>query len=334
MIKGRKSAPKAKAIPSPYTIENFLGRGGISEVYQVSENTAAKVTEIVEMYKGNRIDQMVKEVTVNFLLGGLLKISNGHGAHLDEKNLRRYNQAANEAEILKKVRRIEHIVQFQGSRFIDLAGILCYVVDIDYLPGRSLDEVFDEDSKPLHLRDAAKAITDVAQVLPSLSKRGIVHRDIKPANIIYCDGQNIGEGNATLIDLGIAIDGNDSFSRGTIFGTPGYLSPEQARAEKLDSASDVFSLGLTAIRCYTKIQPFMIHHGNESGEELFRVLSPLVGYDVLKRLEIVEKVRHKNVLPENLISAIEIAIHEDPRQRSARPLQRESELLAVGCYGL
>src|SRR3989344_4599659 len=151
MAKERKSVPRG-AVPSPYTIENFLGRGGISDVYKVGENTASKVTEIIEMYKGDRENQTTKEVKVNFLLGGLLKVSNGYGAQLNEKGLRRYNQAANEAEILKKVKGIEHVVQYQGSRFIDLSGILCYVVDIDFLSGRSLDQVFDDDAEPMHLR--------------------------------------------------------------------------------------------------------------------------------------------------------------------------------------
>lgn len=326
--------------PSPYTIENFLGMGGLASVYKVGENTAAKLTEIVEMYVSDRKDLVVRPVQAKILLGGILEVDDSYTTQLDADQLRRCRQAANEARILSKVRNIEHIVQLQNSYFIDHSGILSYIVNLDYLSGENLFSYLDMDEgeevnlQHAQLRDAAKAIADIAGILPILAKKGIVHRDIKPSNIMYTPAQAPGEGKATLIDFGLAIDNDEYFSREQIFGTPGYLSPEQAKAEKLDTSSDIFSLGLTALRTYIGIQPFSIHRGKERGKKLHEVLAPLAKYDDAKKKEILAQVGERKILPEDLVSAIGMAIHEDPRQRDAGPLRRESELLAVGCYGL
>jgi serine/threonine protein kinase len=88
---------------------------------------------------------------------------------------------------------------------------------------------------------------DVTLAITVLWSKRIVHRDITPKNIMIK-----AEGGAVLIDLGGArhLDNTTITAPGATFGTPGYFSPEQYRAEHaLTSASDVFALGVVLLQC-------------------------------------------------------------------------------------
>lgn len=90
--------------------------------------------------------------------------------------------------------------------------------------------------------------------LDAAHKRGIVHRDIKPANLwIETENERI-----KVLDFGLALAQTpvDSFAgRGSVIGTPGYLSPEQARGEPLDDRSDLYSLGVVLFELCTQDLP-------------------------------------------------------------------------------
>jgi len=112
------------------------------------------------------------------------------------------------------------------------------------------------DGEPLDLRLSRGAVTeqeairiarDVTSAIVALWARHIVHRDIAPKNIMTKPN-----GSAILIDLGGArhLDNTSITAAGMTFGTPGYFSPEQFRAERaLTSASDVFTLAVVLLEC-------------------------------------------------------------------------------------
>ncbi|MGW0882392.1 bifunctional serine/threonine-protein kinase/ABC transporter substrate-binding protein [Streptomyces sp. NPDC002671] len=92
----------------------------------------------------------------------------------------------------------------------------------------------------------------LARALGAVHAAGLVHRDVKPGNILLAaDGPR-------LIDFGIARSAHDTAltTAGLVIGTPGFLSPEQAAAEPLSPASDVFSLGCVLAYAVTGRPPF------------------------------------------------------------------------------
>jgi tRNA A-37 threonylcarbamoyl transferase component Bud32 len=126
-----------------------------------------------------------------------------------------------------------------------------YIV-MEYLPGGSLaDRLAAEGAQP-----PGRALAWLAQAagaLDSAHAAGIVHRDVKPANLLLDD-----HGHVKVADFGVASAvGLDSFTAaGTIVGTAGYLSPEQARGDTVTPASDRYALAVVAFELLTGKRPF------------------------------------------------------------------------------
>ncbi|MEC5186087.1 tRNA A-37 threonylcarbamoyl transferase component Bud32 [Cryobacterium sp. MP_3.1] len=111
----------------------------------------------------------------------------------------------------------------------------------------------------LTTRQIAHLGYDLAEGLQYIHDRGVVHRDVKPANILLVDYNHGGARyRAKLTDFGIAlvgaIDRRDPDAVTT--GTAAYLSPEQTRGQTLGSASDIYSLGLVLLECFTRTLAF------------------------------------------------------------------------------
>lgn len=131
-----------------------------------------------------------------------------------------------------------HIVTLIDSGETD--GMLWYV--LPYIRGESLRDRLSRE-KQLGVDDALAIARQIAGALDYAHAQGVIHRDIKPENIL------IHEGEAMLADFGIALAvreaGGDRLTEtGLSLGTPQYMSPEQATAERIvDARSDVYSLG-------------------------------------------------------------------------------------------
>ncbi len=112
---------------------------------------------------------------------------------------------------------------------------------MELLEGESLKDAFRAGRK-FEIDEILRLGKEVASGLAAAHECGLIHRDIKPANIWIQQPS----GRAKILDFGLAIAGNsfDPFvSRGTLVGSPGFLSPEQARNEALDDRTDLYSLG-------------------------------------------------------------------------------------------
>jgi serine/threonine protein kinase len=105
----------------------------------------------------------------------------------------------------------------------------------------------------LSTRRIGEAGFEVAETLEYIHARGVIHRDVTPSNIMLVDyGTRFSRPRARLTDFGIAIDVTQPQELdGATDGTAAYLSPEQARNEVLTPASDIYSLGLVLLECFT-----------------------------------------------------------------------------------
>ena len=89
--------------------------------------------------------------------------------------------------------------------------------------------------------------------------RGIVHRDIKPSNILIVEyGADTFRARARLTDFGIALDpwSTSEVKEGVTTGTAAYLSPEQVLRDLIGPATDIYSLGLVLLECFTRSLTF------------------------------------------------------------------------------
>ncbi|MEZ6090912.1 MAG: serine/threonine-protein kinase, partial [Pirellulaceae bacterium] len=129
---------------------------------------------------------------------------------------------------------------------------LPYLV-MPYVRGVSLQKRLDAEG-PLPLVDILRIGTQVAAGLAAAHEQGLVHRDIKPGNILLEQGVE----RVTITDFGLAraVDDASMTRSGVIAGTPQYMSPEQAQAEKIDHRSDLFSLGSVLYAMCTGHPPF------------------------------------------------------------------------------
>jgi hypothetical protein len=124
-------------------------------------------------------------------------------------------------------------------------------IALEHLRGQTLAELAG-GGRVLPWRDAVRIAARVARALQHAHAHGIVHRDIKPANIMVLD-----TGEAKVLDFGVAkAPASQLTAAGQFFGTPAYMSPEQAGGQALDGRSDVFSLGCVLYLTLTGRRPF------------------------------------------------------------------------------
>ncbi len=124
---------------------------------------------------------------------------------------------------------------------------------MEYLEGGSLRSVLDT-AYQLSLSQALLVGLEAARGLDYAHRRGFVHRDIKPANLLFDD-----EGRLRIADFGLAralAEAAWTEPMGAVLGTARYASPEQARGDKLDGRSDVYSLALVLVEAVTGHVPF------------------------------------------------------------------------------
>jgi serine/threonine-protein kinase len=184
---------------------------------------------------------------------------------------------------------------------------LVYIV-MEYVRGVSLsDRLKQEPALPV---DAVRDIlASLARTLDHAHSRGVVHRDLKPENIIL----EHGSGRPLLTDFGVALSRTSDplpSESGAAFGTPHFMSPEQAAGEtNVDGRSDIYSLGVLAYLMLTGELPF---DGNSYESIAARHITEAPVPILAKRPD----------LPPSLVVAVEKCLRKDPndRWRAAREL--------------
>ena len=123
-------------------------------------------------------------------------------------------------------------------------------IAFEYLQGQTLSDL--TATGPLEWREAFRIAGRLAEALHHAHARGIVHRDIKPGNVMI-----LPTGDPKIMDFGIAkLATSQLTAAGEFFGTPSYMSPEQALGEAVDGRSDIFSLGSVTYLMLTGAKAF------------------------------------------------------------------------------
>ncbi|MBM3989949.1 MAG: FHA domain-containing protein [Planctomycetes bacterium] len=201
-----------------YRVESLLGRGGMGEVYLAVQ------------------ESLGRPVALKVLAARLAA---------DAEFVRKFQSEARAAAALNHPNVVTvHDVWEEGGR---------HFLAMEFMDKGNLEQRLQRDGR-LSPKEALEILNDAAKALVYAELRGIVHRDIKPANLM----QN-SVGTTKLADLGLAMhleaDATESDNK-KIFGTPHFISPEQARGEKVDIRSDLYSLGATLYRLIGGRTPF------------------------------------------------------------------------------
>ena len=214
-------------------IDRLVARGGMAEVYTGSH----------ESFGG---------VAVKVMRGLLDKDSDQHA---------RFQR---EAEVIEELRHPNIVQMF----YYDVIDESPYLV-MEYIPGPSLAtylKSLHDNKQRLPIGMVAQILNSVASALDYAHARGIVHRDIKPANVLLRSQSSEVKLNEplpvdvepVLTDFGLVrlLDSTMHTTAGSVSGTPTYMSPEQARGEKVDKRTDIYSLGIMLYEMLAGTVPF------------------------------------------------------------------------------
>jgi eukaryotic-like serine/threonine-protein kinase len=167
----------------------------------------------------------------------------------------------------------------------------------EYVEGPNLKDLTRDG--PLEVRAAIDLTLQVARALSFAHERGLVHRDVKPQNVLLND-----DGQAKVTDFGIArsLDVQGVTQTGTVLGTSDYIAPEQARGQRVDPKTDIYSLGAVLYELLVGDVPF-------SGDNFVAVAMRHVNEPVPSVLE------DRPDCPARLDLAIQRAMAKDPDDR-------------------
>jgi serine/threonine protein kinase len=215
------------------SIQKMLGRGGMAEVYLGYHTTLGQPVAVKVMLSYLE-DQ--PEVKTRF---------------------------EREARVVSTLRHPNIVKIFD----LDVADGQPYLV-MEYINGPTLSSYLrslHKKGEQLPAETVEKLVSQLASALDYAHSQGIVHRDIKPANVLLSSQSPILEGEplpadtqAILTDFGLVrlVDSSVHTTTGTVSGTPAYMSPEQARGEKVDARSDIYSLGVMLYEMMSGRVPF------------------------------------------------------------------------------
>jgi eukaryotic-like serine/threonine-protein kinase len=255
----------AAALADRYRIERELGAGGMATVY------------LAEDLKHDR------KVALKVLKPELAAVIGGERFVVEIKTTAALSHP--------------HILPLFDSGTVD--GFLYYVMP--YIEGETLRDKLNRETQ-LGIDEAVRITTEVADALDYAHRHGVIHRDIKPENILLHDGRPM------VADFGIALAlsaaaGGRMTETGMSLGTPHYMSPEQATADKdISNRSDIYSLGSVLYEMLTGEPP---HMGNSAQQIIMKI--------VTEEAAPVTKLRKS--VPANVAAAVAKAVEKLPADR-------------------
>jgi eukaryotic-like serine/threonine-protein kinase len=206
-----------------YELDGVVGRGGMAEVYRARDL---------------RLD---RTVAIKTLRADLAR---------DQTFQARFRREAQSAASLNN----PSIVAVYDTGEDPSSGLPVPFIVMEYVDGRTVRDLLIEGHRLLPER-TLEIVSGVLRALEYSHQAGIVHRDIKPGNVMVTRN-----GDVKVMDFGIARAMSDTQATMTqtaqVIGTAQYLSPEQARGERVDARSDLYSTGCLMYELLTGRPPF------------------------------------------------------------------------------
>ncbi len=215
-----------------------------------------------------------------------------------------------EADILRRLSAPNVIALYDVGR--DVGG--APYIAMELLDGHDLAWSLRHRQK-LQLAEVVELARQVARGLDSAHQAGIIHRDLKPQNLFRVDSA----GTWKILDFGVAkLRGSEgTLTKGAVIGTPGYMSPEQARGLDTDTRADIFSLAAVVYRVLTGRPPFS---GADVPEAVFQVVFGMPS----RPSELVPG------LPREIDDVLAIALAKHSEERFATAAEFAEALRAAG----
>ncbi len=206
-----------------YELDGVVGRGGMAEVYRARDIRLDRIVAIKTLRADLARDQIFQA---------------------------RFRREAQSAASLNH----PSIVAVYDTGEDMVSGFPVPYIVMEYVDGRTVRDLLQEGHRLLPER-SLEIIDGVLRALDYSHQAGIVHRDIKPGNVMVTRN-----GDVKVMDFGIARAMSDAQATMTqtaqVIGTAQYLSPEQARGERVDSRSDLYSTGCLLYELLTGRPPF------------------------------------------------------------------------------
>ncbi|HEY2744592.1 MAG TPA: protein kinase [Polyangia bacterium] len=269
-----------------YRVVRLVGEGGMGQVYEAQH---------VNINKRFALKLLRPEI-----------VSNGEA-------VARFRQEAWSASSIGH----ENIIEIED--FATLPSGAVYLA-MEFLEGVALSERMREEPA-LSFGEALDIMLQVSSGLAAAHEKGIVHRDMKPENVFLA--QKYGRPLVKILDFGIAkvsgADGNKSLTRtGTIFGTPHYMSPEQALGKPLDLRADIYSVGVIMYELFTGRVPF-------EAESFMGILTKHITTQPTPPRQLAPE----RAIPVEIEAVIMRALAKEPEERYQTMGELGSELAAI-----
>jgi serine/threonine-protein kinase len=251
-------------LPPRYRSPKRIARGGMGEIYRATDSTLGRAVAVKLLAERYSLDEGVRQ------------------------------RFTREALAAARLSGEPHIVTiFDVGEYAERPFIV-----MEYLSGGSLEDRLRKDGAT-DPGQALEWLEQAAVALDAAHRHGVVHRDVKPANLLLDKNDNV-----HVADFGIAsAAGMDSLTMtGTVLGTAGYLSPEQAQGDRATPASDRYALAVVAFELLSGRRPF-------ENESMTAEAAAHVNAQVPSIAEICEG------LPEELDPVFRQAMAKDPTRR-------------------
>ncbi len=272
----------SRVVDGRYEVLDVIGEGGMGTVYRVQH----------------------KQLGRQFALKALKRAF----AH-DKELASRFIQEA------KAAAAIGHPGLVQITDFGQLAEGQPYFT-MELLEGEPLSAIIAKGG-PLPAAQAARSVRQLAEALGAAHAAGVIHRDLKPDNIHVGTARGGSTEVVKVLDFGLAkVAGASKLTRkGMVFGTPHYMSPEQASGETIDNRADIYALGIVMYEMFTGRVPF-------EADSYMGVLSKHMYMDPLPPSQLIDGTEELGALEDATLRCLE----KKPEKRFANMRDLVGEL--------